>query len=70
MSTLWITAATILSVLNITKVRDENGKEEEIDTGYSSGIVNHANPFKANFIPRSKGAEDMARSAAEQVRIH
>ncbi|TFK37823.1 cytochrome P450 [Crucibulum laeve] len=70
MSTLWITAATMLSVFNITNVRDKNGKEEEIDTGYSSGIVNHANPFKANFIPRSKEAEIMARSAAEQVGIH
>ncbi|KAF4605998.1 hypothetical protein EYR38_000043 [Pleurotus pulmonarius] len=58
---IWMAAASILSVLNLKKALDEDGKPIEPSTEYVSAIVRHAPPFKCVIEPRSEKAEQLIR---------
>ncbi|KAI9441782.1 cytochrome P450 [Lactarius indigo] len=59
-ATLFIVAASVLSVFNVTKAKDENGHEipvspmTEVDS-----VLNHPVKFECSITPRDKAAEDL-----------
>ncbi|KAF8994066.1 cytochrome P450 [Cyathus striatus] len=63
LSTLWIAAASILSVYNLSKSKDENGNIVEPRIEYHSSMILHALPFKCSIKPRSAEAERLINSA-------
>ncbi|KAF7436040.1 hypothetical protein PC9H_002866 [Pleurotus ostreatus] len=58
---IWMAATSILSVLNLKKALDADGKPIEPSTEYVSAIVRHAPPFKCVIEPRSEKAEKLIR---------
>ncbi|KAG9222062.1 hypothetical protein CCMSSC00406_0008047 [Pleurotus cornucopiae] len=58
---IWMAATSILSVLNMKKALDADGKPIEPSTEYVSAIVRHAPPFKCVIEPRSEKAEKLIR---------
>ncbi|TFK35243.1 cytochrome P450 [Crucibulum laeve] len=65
LSTLWITAASILSVFKITKAKNEDGSIIEPDMRYQSALVCHPQPFTCDIKPRSESAAQLIRSLSE-----
>jgi cytochrome P450 len=62
LSTLWIAAASILSVYKLSKSKDENGNVIEPRIEYHSSMILHALPFKCSIKPRSAEAERLVTS--------
>jgi cytochrome P450 len=64
-SILWLTLACLLSVFNLSKAKDDNGREIEIDDeAFLDSFVTHPLPFKYSITPRSKQAEALIRAGA------
>ncbi|KIP12644.1 hypothetical protein PHLGIDRAFT_61362 [Phlebiopsis gigantea 11061_1 CR5-6] len=63
-STLFITIATMLSVLKFSPV-EENGRYVMPPVQQTDGLVSHPVPFQCNINPRSAHAEELVRSAVE-----
>ncbi|KZT41671.1 cytochrome P450 [Sistotremastrum suecicum HHB10207 ss-3] len=61
---LFLTIASTLTIFNIGKVLDEEGREITPEVKFTSGIVSHVEPFECKVFPRSSSAEDLIRSAA------
>ncbi|KAF8960404.1 cytochrome P450 [Flammula alnicola] len=61
-SAIWIAVASMLSVFDIKKAVDENGKVIEPSHEYKSAIVCIPKPFKCAITPRSKDAELLIRA--------
>ncbi|KAF9031190.1 cytochrome P450 [Panaeolus papilionaceus] len=54
-STLWLTFASILACFNITKKKDPNGNEIDIDDEmHEVGLLSHKAPFECAIHPRSE----------------
>ncbi|KAI9431010.1 cytochrome P450 [Lactarius psammicola] len=56
-STLFIYAASLLSVFRIESMQD--GQEKRPEYEYSGGIVSHPKPFACSITPRDKKAEEL-----------
>ncbi|KAK2460238.1 hypothetical protein APHAL10511_007627 [Amanita phalloides] len=61
---LWMMMATVLSTYNISKAKDENGIEIDINPEFSSGLTSFPCPFKCSIVPRSSEAQELVRFAA------
>jgi cytochrome P450 len=60
-STLFIVASSVLSVFNVAKAKDENGREIPVNvaTSFQSSIVVHPEKFECSIRPRDKSGEDL-----------
>jgi len=60
-ATLFIVIASVLAVFNVTKAKDENGREIPIQVtmAVGNGIVIHPGKFECSISPRDKLAEDL-----------
>ncbi|KZS89019.1 cytochrome P450 [Sistotremastrum niveocremeum HHB9708] len=72
LATVWITAATLLSVYDICLPLDETGQEILPDLNYVTATVSHPKPFQCRLVPRSqrmtaKLGEAMSALADEQI---
>ncbi|KAI1826284.1 cytochrome protein [Xylaria intraflava] len=65
MSSVWITIAQSLAVLNIKKGLDANGREIEPTVASTPGLVSRPEEFKATIKPRSPQHEVLIRQAEE-----
>ncbi|KDQ34242.1 hypothetical protein PLEOSDRAFT_1100168 [Pleurotus ostreatus PC15] len=63
MDSLQMSIASILTVFNIEKARDNHGQVIEPDIKYISGSTRHIRPFKCTITPRSPGAEKLVNNA-------
>ncbi|KAK7044456.1 cytochrome p450 [Favolaschia claudopus] len=59
---VWISAASILSVFNIKKSLDKEGIPIEPSGEYNWGMLSYPIPHECDIIPRSKAAEEMIRA--------
>ncbi|KAK7039658.1 cytochrome p450 [Favolaschia claudopus] len=59
---VWISAASILSVFNIRKSLDKEGIPIEPSGEYNWGMLSYPIPHECDIIPRSKAAEEMIRA--------
>jgi len=63
-SSLWITAASILSTFTLRKAVDEDGVTIEPSQDYHPALICHSLPFKCMIKPRSEEAASLILSAA------
>ncbi|KAF8628644.1 hypothetical protein AX15_003776 [Amanita polypyramis BW_CC] len=64
---LWLVAATVLSTFNISKAKDENGAEIEIDlNAFTSSATSAPLPFKCSITPRSLQAKTLIHNAVSE----
>ncbi|KAL0953580.1 hypothetical protein HGRIS_004795 [Hohenbuehelia grisea] len=57
-ATIWLTIASMLAVFNITKAKDQAGKEIPIpEYDYTDGLISHPKPFQYSIHPRSLASE-------------
>ncbi|KAF8990312.1 cytochrome P450 [Cyathus striatus] len=61
-ATVWLTIATILSVFNIRKAKDDYGNEIPVLGVYTDATVSHPEPFKCSITPRSEAAIELIDS--------
>ncbi|KAJ6598116.1 cytochrome P450 [Mycena vulgaris] len=64
-ATLWATIVSVLSVFDISKVKDAAGNTVEIHPVYSDGLISHPHPFECSITPRS----DVARRLVEDTSL-
>lgn len=62
-NSLFLTIAHVLSVYDIKPGLDENGKEVEVSTEVTSGVLSYPLPFKCRITPRSKAAEQLIHNS-------
>jgi cytochrome P450 len=61
-ATLFVVAASVLSVFDVTKARDENGHEIPVSPAMQSdAISSQPAEFECSITPRDKVAEDLIR---------
>ncbi|KAI9441780.1 cytochrome P450 [Lactarius indigo] len=61
-ATLFIVAASVLSVFNVTKAKDENGNEIPVSPMIEvDSVANHPVKFECSITPRDKVAEDLIK---------
>ncbi|KAL6241453.1 hypothetical protein RBB50_011717 [Rhinocladiella similis] len=68
---LFMTVATILWAFEMKPGLDENGNEVKLDTsidGFTKSENMRPEPFRARFIPRTKGIEQIIRTEATRAR--
>ncbi|KDQ11849.1 hypothetical protein BOTBODRAFT_34941 [Botryobasidium botryosum FD-172 SS1] len=65
-ATIYITVASILAAFNISKPRDENGNEVELDVPYTQGLIACPENFKCIIRPRSEAAASLVRTTADE----
>ncbi|EIN10379.1 cytochrome P450 [Punctularia strigosozonata HHB-11173 SS5] len=58
----WLSIASALAVFDITKAKDESGREIVPETEMLPGTISHPRPFKCNIKPRSAKAEELITS--------
>ncbi|KAI9448690.1 cytochrome P450 [Lactarius psammicola] len=60
-STIFIVASSVLSVFDVMKAKDENGREipVNVSTSFQSSVVVHPGTFKCSILPRDKSAKDL-----------
>jgi len=61
-SILFLVFSNIIATMNITKARDERGKEITPSGTYKSGVTNELKPFKFKIEPRSQRAVELIAS--------
>ncbi|KDQ12026.1 hypothetical protein BOTBODRAFT_34885 [Botryobasidium botryosum FD-172 SS1] len=66
-STIYLAAASILATFDISKARDENGREITPEMELEGGTLVRVAPFKCSIKPRSPAAAELVRSAAGSV---
>ncbi|KAF8895098.1 cytochrome P450 [Infundibulicybe gibba] len=64
-STVWLTISSILATLNITKAKDSQGNDIEIDGGYTDGAIIHPKPFPCSITPRSPKVRELIDNSDE-----
>ncbi|KAF8811640.1 cytochrome P450 [Phlegmacium glaucopus] len=64
-STIWLTAASILATFTLSKPVDKDGRVIEPSREYYAGLMRCPLPFECNVKPRSKIAEGLIRSAVD-----
>ncbi|KAF8158892.1 cytochrome P450-like protein [Mycena galopus ATCC 62051] len=50
-ATIWATVVSVLSTFNISKAKDETGKQIEIDPCFTGGLSSHPMPFTCTITP-------------------
>ncbi|KZV90689.1 cytochrome P450 [Exidia glandulosa HHB12029] len=60
-----LTVASILSVFNIERAHDEDGKEIIPDLKFDDGLTSHAQPFQCCIVPRSEAAAALVQQKTE-----
>ncbi|KAI0061723.1 cytochrome P450 [Artomyces pyxidatus] len=55
-ATLWIIVASVLSNFNVTKAKDDSGKEIPVNVAYTDGLVSVPEPFQCSILPRDDKA--------------
>ncbi|KDR68694.1 hypothetical protein GALMADRAFT_78276 [Galerina marginata CBS 339.88] len=68
-NTAWLSIASILSVYNISKPIDGDGKVVEPLIQYTDGLVSHPKPFKLQLTPRSGNVEKLIESARMELSV-
>ncbi|KAF8872235.1 cytochrome P450 [Infundibulicybe gibba] len=58
----WLIIASALATLNITKAKDSQGNEIEIEGSYTDGAVSHPHPFPCSITPRSPNVHQLISS--------
>ncbi|KAF8883247.1 cytochrome P450 [Infundibulicybe gibba] len=61
-STVWLIIACVLSTLDVSKAKDINGDEIEIEGKYTDGAVSHPHPFPCSITPRSSKSHELIDS--------
>ncbi|KAF8997615.1 cytochrome P450 [Cyathus striatus] len=61
-ATVWLTIATVLSVFNIRKAKDDSGNEISVSGLYTDATISHPEPFKCSITPRSEVAIELINS--------
>ncbi|KAF8990310.1 cytochrome P450 [Cyathus striatus] len=61
-ATVWLTIATVLTVFNIRKAKDDHGNEIPVSGVYTDEAVSHPQPFKCSITPRSEAAIELINS--------
>ncbi|KAF8905477.1 cytochrome P450 [Gymnopilus junonius] len=69
LNSAWIAVASMLSVYDITKFIDNDGKVIEPLISYGDGVVSHPAPFKVQISLRSGSAEKLIREAKAELSI-
>jgi len=64
-STLWLTAASVLATFNLSKSVDKDGRVIEPSREYHPGLIRCPFPFECTIKPRSKIAERLVRSVVD-----
>ncbi|KAF9446807.1 cytochrome P450 [Macrolepiota fuliginosa MF-IS2] len=64
---IWIAAATILSLFNIERVKDVNGKEIIPSIGMITGLTSHPKRYECNIQIRSETARALLRELEEET---
>lgn len=62
-ASVWIVVATMLSTMNIRKVRDESGNEITPEVELTNGLTSHPKEFDCQIIPRDDRSADIIRHA-------
>ncbi|KAF4610220.1 hypothetical protein D9613_010340 [Agrocybe pediades] len=65
-SYLWMTVASVLSMFDISRERDEDGNELPPDVEFHTGVVCEALPFKCTIRPRSSIAVAVIRGLEKE----
>ncbi|KAJ8700702.1 hypothetical protein PTI98_003705 [Pleurotus ostreatus] len=60
---LWLNIASILTVFDITKAKDEEEREIEPDIQWTPNFTRHIIPFKCSITPRSSEAGKLIRDS-------
>ncbi|OJT14150.1 O-methylsterigmatocystin oxidoreductase [Trametes pubescens] len=66
LDSMWITIACVLSMFEISKAVDEEGREITPDGEYDRGFLCHPKPFPCVIKPRSKEHEELLNELAQQ----
>lgn len=62
---VWIMAASVLATFKISKAKDENGNEIDVDPyAFTDTVTSEPLPFKCSIVPRSQQAESLIKGAA------
>ncbi|KAI0034565.1 cytochrome P450 [Vararia minispora EC-137] len=61
-ATLWVTIASMLSIFNLFKAKDEQDNEIEISTERTTGLASHPVPFVCDIRVRDDNAEELLDS--------
>ncbi|KDQ55439.1 hypothetical protein JAAARDRAFT_692211 [Jaapia argillacea MUCL 33604] len=64
---VWAMIALVLSVFCVTKAKDANGNDVEVDGRYSDGALIHPLPFKCSIVPRHERASQLINETANLV---
>lgn len=64
--TLWIMAASVLAVFNISKAVEADGTVIEPDTEYTTGLISRPKPFQCSLVPRLEGARELIRQIEDE----
>ncbi|KAI0069044.1 cytochrome P450 [Artomyces pyxidatus] len=56
---VWITMASIISIFNISKAKDEHGNEIPVEAVSTDEAVSHPVPFQCSIRPRDSEAEEL-----------
>ncbi|THH07896.1 hypothetical protein EW146_g9173 [Bondarzewia mesenterica] len=67
LATLWITVTSVLAVFNVTKAKDENGKEVDVGADYSDSLVSFPLPFKCAIVPRDARSMELIGASETSV---
>lgn len=60
-SIVWLTIAKALAVYDITKGKDQDGREIDPEARFTSGVISHPVPYQATIVPRSVKHADLVR---------
>ncbi|KAG9226766.1 hypothetical protein CCMSSC00406_0009664 [Pleurotus cornucopiae] len=63
MDSLWLNIASILTVFDITKAKDKEGRDIEPDIQWTPNFTRHIIPFKCSIKPRSPEAGKLIRDS-------
>ncbi|KZT40804.1 cytochrome P450 [Sistotremastrum suecicum HHB10207 ss-3] len=69
-SSLWITMATLLTFFEIKVPKDQDGKEIMPNIDYVTHIVSHPEPYRGDFVSRSKTVLEILVNSIEGVQNH
>ncbi|KAF9485763.1 cytochrome P450 [Pholiota conissans] len=69
-STLWLTIASVLACFDISKAKDAEGNEIEVDDGFVfQSITLRKTPFKCTITPRFEGVRKLVEEAVAVERV-
>ncbi|KAF8880395.1 cytochrome P450 [Infundibulicybe gibba] len=58
-ATVWLTITSVLATMNITKAKDAEGNDIEIEGKYTDGAASHPCPFPCSISPRSPRSREL-----------